>query len=357
MPERDLIRAFRELVAVRGERVVRASGDDAAVTRAGGVVVSSIDSVVDGVHFRRSTHSFADIGHKALARGLSDLAAMGAEAGEAYVALAAPDDLAEEDALELVRGMEGLAEATGTTIAGGDVTAAPALAITVSVNGWAGSPGELAYRDGARAGDLLGVTGELGGAAAGLLLLGMAEAAPAGTAPPPAHGAAHGDSPPEPPPLMGTVPLSVSLAEAEAEPLLLRHRRPTPRLAAGRALARAGVTSMIDLSDGVATDARHLAEASGVAIEVRLEALPVAAGVEAVAAAAGRDPLELAATGGDDYELLFTAPPEARTAAEAAAREAGTHARWLGRVGPGEGVRIVGPVGEPVDLGGFEHLV
>jgi thiamine-monophosphate kinase len=323
MAERDLIRAFRELVAVRGDRVLRASGDDAAVARAGGVVVSSIDSVVDGVHFMRSTHSLEDVGHKALARGLSDLAAMGAEPGEAYVALAAPDDLEEADALELVRGMEALAEATGTTIAGGDVTGAPVLAITASVNGWAASEHELAYRDGARDGHLLGVTGEVGGSAAGLLLLGG---------------------------------LSTPLSDAEAAALLARHRRPTPRLAAGRALALAGVSAMIDLSDGVATDAGHLAEASGVAIEVRLEALPVAAGVEAVAQAAGRDPLELAAGGGDDYELLFTAAPEARSSVEAAAREAGTYVRWLGRVAPGAGVRLVRPGGGVAEIAGFEHL-
>ena len=323
MAERDLIRALRELVTVRGDRVVRASGDDAAVARAGGVVVTTIDSVVDGVHFERSTHSFADIGHKALARGLSDIAAMGAEPGEAYVALSAPDDLSETDAVELVRAMEELAEATGTTIAGGDVTSAPVLAITVSVNGWADEADELAYRHGSRTGDVLGVTGEVGGAAAALLLLG------------------------------GT---RTALSEVERDVLILRHRRPQPLIAAGRALAGAGVTSMIDVSDGVATDARHLAEASGVAIEVRLDALPVAAGVEAVAAAAGLDPLELAAGGGDDYELLFTAAPEGRTAAEAAARGAGTHVRWLGRVEAGAGVRLIGPDGRPVELSGFEHL-
>ena len=337
MPERDLIRAFRELVSVRGDRLLRPSGDDAAVVRADGVVVSSIDSVVEGVHFTRATHSFADIGHKALARGLSDLAGMGAEPGEAYVALAAPGYLGEDDALELVRGMEALAEATGATIAGGDVTAAPVLALTVSVNGWARGEDELAYRDGARDGDLLGVTGELGGAAAGLLLLG-------GSAPGSGGGAASTDPP------------DTALAPAERDALLLRHRRPTPRLAAGRALAAAGVSAMIDVSDGVATDARHLAEASGVAIEVRLEALPVAAGVQSVAEAAGQDPLELAVVGGDDYELLITAPPERRDAVEGAARAAGTYVRWLGRAGAGAGVRIVGPGGRPVDVSGFEHL-
>jgi thiamine-monophosphate kinase len=323
MAEHDLIRVFQEVVRPRSDRVLRGSGDDAAIARAGGVVVTSIDSVVDGVHFERATHSFADIGHKALARGLSDLAAMGAEPGEAYAALLAPEDLEHDAAVELVRAMEALAEATGTTIAGGDVTAAPVLAIAVSVNGWAGSQDELAGRDGARPGDLLGVTGELGAAGAGLLLL---------------QGAA-----PE-------------LAAAEREPLLLRHRRPEPLLRVGRALAAAGVTSMIDVSDGVATDAGHLAEASGVAIEVRLEALPVAAGVEAVAAATGRDPLELAASAGDDYELLFSAAPGRRAAVEATARSAGTYVRWLGRVGPGSGVTIVGPDGVPVALSGFEHL-
>ncbi|HEX8744642.1 MAG TPA: thiamine-phosphate kinase [Thermoleophilaceae bacterium] len=340
MGERDLIRVFQGLAGPAGGRLLRGSGDDAAVARAGGVVVTSIDAVVDGVHFERATHSLADVGHKALARGLSDLAAMGAEPGEAYVALAVPGDAPADLAEQLGAGLMGLAEATGTAIAGGDVTAGPVLSLTVAVNGWAGSADELAYRDGAKPGDLAGVTGELGGAAAGLLLL--REAAPGGSAAP--DEAAAPGAPP-------------GLSAAERDALLLRHRRPTPLLAAGRALAAAGASAMIDLSDGLATDAAHVAEASGVAVELRLEALPVAAGVEAVAAAAGRDPLELAAAGGDDYELLVTAPPERREAVEAAARAAGTWVRWLGRVEAGAGVRLVGPGGSPVALGGFEHRV
>ena len=333
MPERELIEVFQALIASRGDRVLHGSGDDAAVVRADGVAVTSIDSVVDGVHFERATHSFADIGHKALARALSDLAAMGAAPGEAYVALTAPDDLAVEAAVELVRAMEELAGATGTTIAGGDVTGGPALAVAVSVTGWAATEEELAYRAGACAGDLLGVTGELGGAAAGLLLL-REEGEPGGT----------------------TLAERAGLGPAERDALLLRHRRPQPLLAAGRALARGGVTAMIDLSDGLATDVVNLAKASDVAVEVRLEAMPVAAGVEAVARAADRDPLELAASGGDDYELLFTAPPQAREPVEAAAREAGTWVRWLGRVGAGARVVLLGAGGEPVEITGFEHL-
>src|SRR5918912_1715606 len=139
MPERELIEAVERVFRVRGERVLRAAGDDASVVRAGGVAVTSIDSVVDGVHFERSTHSPADVGHKALARGLSDLAGMGAEPGEAYVALGAPGDLDTAAALELAGAIEALAERTGTTIAGGDVSGAPALTVTVAVTGWAAS--------------------------------------------------------------------------------------------------------------------------------------------------------------------------------------------------------------------------
>ena len=323
MTELELIRRIQNRLRVHGDRVLHGSGDDAAVVRAGAVAVTSIDAMVEGVHFKLSTHSPADVGHKALAAALSDIAAMGAEAGEAYVALGLPDGFGEDAAIELVDAMEELAGRSEATIAGGDVTAAPALFVGVTVVGWAESEQELAYRDGARPGEVVGVTGELGGSGAGLLLL---------------------DG------------LEVDLPDGERDALIRRHRRPEPLLAAGRALAEAGVSAMIDVSDGIATDAGHLAERSGVAIEVRLAELPLTPGVEAVARAAGRDPRELAATAGDDYELLFAAPPESRGQIEAAARQAGSRVTWLGDVAAGSGLRLLGADGAPLDLSGYEHL-
>ncbi|HEX8076108.1 MAG TPA: thiamine-phosphate kinase [Thermoleophilaceae bacterium] len=322
MAERDLIRAFERVLGVRSERVLYAAGDDAAVVRADGVAVTSIDALVEGVHFELSTHSPADVGHKALAAALSDLAAMGARPGEAFVALGAPASFGEDAAVELVESMERLAERTGATIAGGDVTAAPVLTLAVTVIGWAGGERDLAYRDGARAGHLVGVTGELGASAAGLLLLQGVEA---------------------------------DVDPGVRDALIARHRRPEPLLEAGGALAGAVVGAMIDVSDGVATDAAHLAERSGVAVEVRLADLPLAPGLEAVARAAGRDPLELAAAAGDDYELLFATAPERREAIESAAHHAGSPVSWIGSVAAGSGLRLVGPDGEPVALAGFEH--
>jgi thiamine-monophosphate kinase len=315
--ELELISSIERTLRSRGDRLAHWLGDDAAVVRAEGVAVTSIDTVAEGVHFRLETHSAADVGHKALAVALSDLAGMGATAGEAYVALALPDGFGERRALELVAAMEALAERTGATIAGGDVVGARSLVVTVCVTGWADGPESLVYRDGARQGDLLGVTGALGASGAGLLLL---------------------DG------------LAVELADDVRAALVDRHLRPEPALDAGRALAAAGVGAMIDLSDGVATDAAHMAERSGAAVRVRLADLPLAPGVAKVARASGRDPAELAATAGDDYELLFAAPAERREAVERAAAVS-----WIGEVDEGAGLELVDASGRAVPLRGYEH--
>jgi thiamine-monophosphate kinase len=312
MGELDLIRAFVAGLGERGGRVVRGPGDDAAVVRADGVQAVTTDTVVDGVHFKLATHSPADVGWKAMATALSDIAAMGADVGEAYVALGLPSGFGDDAARELVGAMEELAAICGVPIAGGDVTASPVLFATVTATGWAGDESRLVGRDGARPGDLVGVTGSLGGSAAGLALL--------------ERGGVSFDG---------------------AEELVQRHRRPWPLLGAGLALADAGVTSMIDVSDGIATDARHLAESSGVALHVELERLPLAAGLEHVA----DDAVRFAATGGDDYELLFTCP-----AARADAMQPTVIPTWIGEVREGSGLELVDAAGRPVALAGFEHL-
>lgn len=325
MGELELIAAIRAALGAPGERIVRASGDDAAVVAARPFAVTSIDTVVEGVHFDRATHSPAAIGHKALATALSDIAAMGGEPGEAYVSLALPADLGDGPALELAEAIAQLAATTGTTVAGGDVVAAPCLVVTVAVTGWADREGEIVGRDGARPGDIVGVTGRLGGSAAGLALLDPDRQ--------------------EPPP---------GLAAEVADALVERHRRPLPRLYAGRALARAGVAAMIDLSDGLATDGRHLAAASDVALEVDPRLLPLAAGVAEVAAATAATPAALAAGGGEDYELLFTIAPELWDVAATASDVALTR---IGRVLSGSGLRFAGPQAADLDaIRGYEHL-
>jgi len=325
MGEFELLARLRQRLPPAGPRVRVGMGDDAAVTVPGGATATSVDAVVDGVHFRREHATPAQIGHKALATALSDLAAMGAEPGEAYVVLGVPAGMSEDECIELLDGIAALAERTGTTLAGGDVTRAPALTVATTVVGHAAAPERLVTRAGARPGDALVLTGETGGAAAGLLLLERPEPA--------------------------------SALDAEAvERLRARQLEPHPRLAAGRALARAGATAMIDLSDGLGADAGHIAEESGARLRIDAAAVPVQAGVAEVAAAAGLDPLRLAASGGEDYELLGALPPERVEGAVAAVDQAGTALTVIGEVAEGEGVEIRLPDGRALEPSGFDQL-
>jgi thiamine-monophosphate kinase len=309
-------------------RLLTGIGDDASVVRSGGeVCVTSIDTIVEGVHFMplaEGWHDPSEIGHRALAGALSDLAAMGAAPGEAYISLGLPAGFSEQDALALMTGADSLAQLVGAAIAGGDVVAAPVLTVSVAVTGWAQGPQELVSRKGARSGELVGVTGRLGAARAALAVLqGRAARSPA------------------------------------AAPALARAAHPLPRLTEGQALAAAGVTAMIDISDGLVADAAQLGRASGVDLRVSLQALPVADGVAAVAAALDLDPAILAAEGGEDYELCFSAPEAARTAIEhavAAQGSAGAGVTWVGEVCEGvPGATLLGRRGDVVRAEGFEH--
>jgi thiamine-monophosphate kinase len=326
MGEFELLAKLRERLPAAGPRIALGSGDDAAVTVPGGATATSVDAIVEGVHFRRDEAALATIGRKALATALSDLAAMGAEAGEAYVVLGAPSDLDEDGFHALLDGILERARATGTAIAGGDLTRAPVLTLAVTVVGHAPAPSAFVSRGDAVAGDLLVLTGEIGGAAAGRLLL---------------------DDP----------SLAAAVSEDTAARLRARQLDPSPRLRSGRALARAGARAMIDLSDGLVGDAAHLAGASGVGLEIDAGSLPLAKGLVEVAAAAGRDPLQLAVAGGEDYELLAALPADALGEASLRMGEAAEATLTpIGRVAAGAGVEVRLPGGGRLEAVGYDHF-
>jgi thiamine-monophosphate kinase len=250
-------------------------GDDAAawLPAAGRVLVATTDMLVEGIHFRLDWIPPRDLGWKALAVNLSDLAAMGARPGRALVSialLAGQGPLAEE----IYEGLAALARETGTRIVGGDTVRTPGpLVINVALVGDA-KPERLLRRSAASPGDVVAVTGTVGASAAGLELL-LAGG----------RGAAE---------------------RAGAAALVAAHHHPRPQLDAGAALAGAGVRCAIDVSDGVASEARHLARSSDVEIEIDVDRLPLAE--EAVALLGGARAARLALTGGEDYQLLFTVP-------------------------------------------------
>jgi thiamine-monophosphate kinase len=251
-------------------------GDDAAVLQptAGHKLVVTTDVLVEGLDFTAELSEPEDWGWKAVVANLSDLAAMAAEARWLVLALSVPEATPVATLERVYAGVGEACRAFGVALVGGDVSAGPALSLAVTALGEAERP---VPRSGARPGDRLCVTGPLGAAAAGLALLRSGDPAAAG--------------------LLGRFP---GLAAA--------HRRPRPALAMGLALARAGATAMIDLSDGLAGDALHLAEASGVGVEVHDAAVPLASGVAEAAGLLGRDPLELALGGGEDFVLAAALP-------------------------------------------------
>jgi thiamine-monophosphate kinase len=251
-------------------------GDDAAVLEPshGHKLVVTTDVLVEGLDFTAALSEPEDWGWKAVAANLSDLAAMGAEARWLVLALTVPGPTPVATLERVYAGVGEACRAFGVALVGGDVSAGPTLSLAVTALGEAERP---VLRSGARPGDRLCVTGPLGAAAAGLGLLQRDDRA-AGE-------------------LLGRFP---GLAAA--------HRRPIPALAMGLALARAGAWAMIDVSDGLAGDALHLAEASGVGLEVHDATVPLAPGVAEAAALLGLDPLELALGGGEDFVLAAALP-------------------------------------------------
>jgi thiamine-monophosphate kinase len=282
-------------------------GDDAAVVSApDGRVVISTDVLVEGVHFRWDWSTPEQVGRKAAAVNMADIAAMGAVPTALVVGLGCPPGTAASVAEGIAAGLWAEASAAGAGVVGGDVVSAAQVVLSVTVLGDLAGRAPVT-RSGARPGDVLAVAGRLGWAAAGLAVLRRGFRSP------------------------------VEVVGAQ--------RVPEPPYAAGPAAALAGATSMIDVSDGLLADLGHVAEASGVALDVRSAALPLAPRLADVGTTLGADPLRWLLTGGEDHALLATFPPDA-------ARPEG----WLviGSAGPGRGVTVDG---EPWDgAGGWDHF-
>lgn len=272
--EFELIARLAPFLAAGGDDdLVVGHGDDAAVLDLDGRgVCLAVDVLVEDVHFRRDLSSLADVGWKAVAVNCSDIAAMGGTPSVAVVGLCRPKSLPAEDVERIYAGMSEACERWRLRLVGGDTVAADALALSVTVMGDI-EPQRAVRRSGARPGDKVLVVGTLGGAAAALELF--------------RSGAPVDDL------------------------LLAAHRRPIARVAEGTALAEAGATAMIDVSDGFGADLMHICEASSVAAVVDAAALPAGDGVATAALSVGRDPLEFVIGGGDDYALLATLPADA----------------------------------------------
>jgi thiamine-monophosphate kinase len=275
--------------------VVAGVGDDCAVWKSSaGYQFGKVDCQVQGVHFNLDLISWEDLGWKALAVNLSDIAAMGGVPAYALVSLGLPLDTEVENVEALYRGLLDLASLSGTAIVGGNLSSAPLIFVDVSLIGQAGNPqGRFLSRSAARAGDLIAVTGCLGDAAAGLDMLQK----------------------------------KVSFSTAEV-PLRRAFRRPEPRLEEGRLLVEKGVRAGMDISDGLLADLGHICAASQVSAEIYLDRLPIRPELKN---RFGAQAVELALSGGEDYQLLFTAKADN-------IKEAQTSSRYpitvIGEIGP-----------------------
>jgi len=332
--ELALLRQIRERAGKRASSGLRLGiGDDCALlrVRAGEELAVTTDLSIAGRHFRLDWHPAEAVGHRALARGLSDLAAMGARPIAAFLSLGLPRELTQSAGrrpawvTRFLDGLLALAEATKTPLAGGDLAESPVAVADIVLAG-AVPRGKALLRSGARSGDLLYVTGALGGAAAGLARLAAL-----------AEQTGNRKAPQQPPTISKNI-----------QNLLAPHLYPQPRLAQGLWLVRHGLASAaLDLSDGLSTDLAHLCEESGVAAEVDAAALPLHPGAT----------VEQALHGGEDYELLFAAPPSARLPR----RIAGVGVTKVGRIAkarPGQPIVVLltpqGP--KPLKRQGWEHF-
>ena len=313
--------------AAHGFPLLVDTGDDTAAWKtAEATELFTTDTMVEGIHFTRSTTPWADLGWKSLASNISDVAAMGGLPHYALITLGLPPETEVGDIRELYRGMLEISNAYGVALVGGDMVRSPVVFITVALTGY--HPANPMLRTSGRAGDQVGVTGLLGGSGGGLkLMLEQEQVAPAG--------------PPE------------AVSSQAAEYLKLCHRRPHPAVDEGRILSGAGVTTAMDVSDGLADDLSKLCRASGLSARLYSDLIPVHSLLKETFP--GRF-LDLALYGGEDYLLLFTADSELMDRVMPQL----THGSVVGELVSGEPGRVVIVDGAGVETeagrGGWDHF-
>ena len=330
--EGEIISRIRKRARGSG-RVLVGIGDDAAVCslQAGSNLIACCDLLVEGVHFRGGWAAPRLVGHKALAVTLSDVAAMGATARFAMVSVAFPPSTTSEFVDDLFSGIIDLADQYGVAIVGGDTSSSPGpLFLDTAVIGEC-AQGRAVTRGGARVGDIIRVTGDLGASALGLRLLESGYR------------------------LEDNASDDESLARRRA---LLKHLAPEPRLKLGQAIGEGGLaTAMIDISDGLSTDLGHILEESGCGAIIRAASLPIAQCVLSLAAAdSTTDALTLALHGGEEYELLFTSRPGSQETLSDLASSSGVSITAIGEIVPGSGLQLESNERTvPVLAAGYQH--
>ena len=322
-----LARLQQRLKQADAPPVVRGIGDDCAVLRPGDGhdLLVTTDTQEEGVHFRRDWSTPEDIGWRCLAVNVSDIAAMGGVPLGAVVALSLPETLVVAFVEAMYDGMNALAEAYDCPIVGGNISkSTERLSVTITVLGSTPRDGAV-YRAAARAGDDIWVTGDLGGAKAGLEALIHPQA----------------------------------VAGLPSDAVLARYRRPHPRLREAQFLRQHGARSLIDLSDGLSSDLAHICEASGVGARLLADRIPISDETRRVADALGLDALTMALHGGEDFELCLTAPSDVAEALEQGFRDQfDCPLTRIGTIQAGAGVTLCHSDGGDVPLiaGGYDHF-
>jgi thiamine-monophosphate kinase len=309
--------------------VVLGIGDDTAALRItpGRLLLATCDVQVESLHFLRNAASSRQIGHKSLAVNISDIASMGGIPRFALISLGLPKDTPVAFVDGLYEGVYALAREHAIDVVGGNMSGSPtAIFIDITLLGEI-EPERVMRRSGARPGERIVVTGHPGDSSGGLALLLNPE---------------------------------LRCPSDVADRLLTAHRTPSPRVAAGRAIGgTGGATAMIDISDGLAADLGHIAEASGVGVQLWADALPVSEDLRALAAVSGRDPLEYTLFGGEDYELIATVRPDAEARVLAAIRATGLDATTIGETTAadlGLTLRHADGTVRPLTAGGYRHF-